>query len=562
VAATARTAPVVIAIVVDQFAAWVADARLDKLPSDGGFARLRREGTYVRELRFAHAVTDTAPGHASLHTGAPPRVHGIVANEIVDPDRGTVTSVVRDPDVRRITFRGVDDAPSASPRALEADTVASRLSAVHPDARIVSLSLKDRSAVLPLGKARGLALWFDAKIDAFVTSTAYATAMPRWAAPAVGPDALAELRATPWALGPESGAWVAEHARTPDDQPGEGDVRGFGRVFPHAIANAAEPAYAFRASPFGDAALFALAEAALDDARTADVPIFLSVSLSSNDYIGHVFGPDSWEAWAELFELDRKLARFLAALDERFGAGGYAVVLSADHGTTSMPEVLLGVPAARAHCTPKAKNRFARPCTGPSVRIDGEALTAALKTKVARAGFAPETIAGIVDPYLRFGSATAALSASERARLAAILIRELTAVPGMARVIDVSKIGAACPPGDSVDALVCRSVFPGRGGDLYLVTKPGSFFDPHIVTGFGTSHGSPYLYDRTVPMFVRAPGRVSAGVTIDTPTSFEAFARTLASLLGIDPPEAARAGHDLTQHGSATAWVPFAPSPT
>jgi hypothetical protein len=79
-----------------------------------------------------------------------------------------------------------------------------------------------------------------------------------------------------------------------------------------------------------------------------------------------------------------------------------------------------------------------------------------------------------------------------------------------------------------------------------MLAQPGAFFDPNYTPGFGTSHGSPYLYDRAVPMLVRAPGRVAAGATIEAPLPFATFTRTAASLLGVRAPAAARPGIDLT----------------
>jgi hypothetical protein len=106
-------------------------------------------------------------------------------------------------------------------------------------------------------------------------------------------------------------------------------------------------------------------------------------------------------------------------------------------------------------------------------------------------------------------------------------------------VLDTRALPASCPADadESVDALVCRSFVPGKAGDLYVVAKRGSFFDPEVVVGKGTSHGSPYLFDRTVPLLVRAPGEAQAGRVVDEPISFRAFARTLSTLLGVEPPD-------------------------
>src|SRR5262245_6823480 len=106
-------------------------------------------------------------------------------------------------------------------------------------------------------------------------------------------------------------------------------------------------------------------------------------------------------------------------------------------------------------------------------------------------------------------------------------------MPGVGEVFDVTALPATCPDGEGVAALVCRSVCPGRGGELYVVPARGSFFDAHVVLAKGTSHGSPFLYDRAVPLLVRAPGRVAAGRTLGAPIPFTAFTRTVSALLGL-----------------------------
>jgi hypothetical protein len=159
-------------------------------------------------------------------------------------------------------------------------------------------------------------------------------------------------------------------------------------------------------------------------------------------------------------------------------------------------------------------------------------------------------VAGVVDPYVYFTSEGKALQPADRARLVAALAAALKKHPEVDRVVDTATLPESCPPesDESVDALVCRAFVPGRAGDLYMMVKPGSFFDPEWVDGKGSSHGSPYLFDRSVPLLVRAPGRAAAGRTIESPTTFRAYARALSSLLGVEPPdaEAARA-IDLTK---------------
>jgi hypothetical protein len=532
--------PVVVSIVVDQLAAWIAAERWPTLPADGGFARLRREGTYVTEMRYAHAATDTAPGHAALYTGAPPRQSGIFGNEVIDDETGERVSILRD-ESRLVGADGRAARRGSGPSRFALETVADRLRHAHADAVIVSLSLKDRGAIAGGGRRPTASLWFDKESDRFVTSTAFSASIPKWAAPLVSP---APFRKEPWS--PLDEPWLRAHAATPDAQSGEGDLGGMGTTFPHAVATSAKPSNAFRATPFADDALFALALAAIDGENVRQHPTLIALSLSANDYIGHTFGPDSWEAWDELRRLDASLARFFAALDVRLGVNGWAAILSADHGVTTMPEATL-VATTRPWCAEPARDRWERAC-GTVGRILPDDLGRELSRAADDALGKGAWVSGVADPYVFFGKEAAALDASRRAKLVAALSRTILAHAEVDRVIDTRTLPATCPPESdaSIDALVCRAYAPGAG-DLYVLPKRGSFFDPSVVIGKGTSHGSPYIFDRTVPLLARAPGRVGDGVLIDTPVSFRAFARTLASLLDVPPPPGAEGAPNLVR---------------
>jgi hypothetical protein len=531
-------APVVVTIVVDQLAAWVASERWNELPPTGGFARLVREGTWVRAMRYEHAVTDTAPGHSSLYTGAVPHVSGIFANEVIHDGETKALSILVDPSARVITSDGEVDRPGSSLRPLLVETLADRLRAEHPDAFIASVSLKDRGALFGGGRAPSAALWLDTKLNRFVTSTAVLRAMPAWAKAASSALVLrAESRT--WEL--LDAPWVASHASTPDAEVGEGEVPGFGTVFPHRLTAATTPSLAFRTSPFADEALVALGLLALDVNRDPHRTTLLALSLSSNDYIGHTFGPDSWEAWDELLRLDGVLRDLLAGLDTRFGADGYSVLLTGDHGTTAMPEV-----GRARRCDSGQPDPWDRACE-PADRVMGEELSGVLAAR-ARESLGPgDWVAGVSDPYVYLTLAARALDAPRKARLYETMQAVLRSWPHVARVFVVGELPSACPAfsDESIDALVCRSVAPGAG-DFYVVLTHGSFFDPNVIVGKGTSHGSPYLYDRTVPLLVRAPGRVQAGL-ISASLPYTAFVRTAADLLAIAPPRDAGPGVSLAR---------------
>lgn len=526
-----RPPRIVVAVVVDQLAAWIADERFAMLPRSGGFARLAREGTWIRELRYEHAITETAPGHAALFTGLPPERTGIVANEVRGPG-GALQSVLRDASTRVIGPAGPGDRTSSSIAKLRVTTVADVVKKAAPDRLVVSLSLKDRGAIFGGGRTPDATLWFDASSGTFVTSTAFASVYPAWATAGDAGAVRAAIAADWIAPGLPAPPFIA-----PDDAAGEGDLEGFGTRFPHRFASARAPFEALRASPAGDALLVDLAHQAIGAATAAKRPLLLSLSLSSHDYVGHVFGPSSLEAWDELNRLDAQLARLMQRLDERVGREGWAMVLSADHGIQPTPEG----PAQGTTCVQGRAPDDPRPCAARR-RVSHVALHDALEAEAQKAFGPGKYIEAIVDPYLFLSPTAEKLPPRERARLVLLLVRWLEQDAGFLRAIDVRALPPSCPPAsdERVEALVCRSVVRGEGGDLYLVPQPGVMFGRNYVDEVGSVHGTPYLHDRAVPLFVRAPSRIGAGETRPGPVGPNAYARTVADLLGVTWPAEAR----------------------
>ena len=535
------TPPLLVTIVVDQLGAWLADDRLPALDPSGGFARLRREGTYVRELRYQHAVMDTAPGHAALYTGATPRDSGIVSNEVVGTKPGSTISILADPDSALVGLDAILGKRAGSSLArLKVETVAEAFQKATPNAQVFSFSLKDRGALFGGGRHPDAVLWLDTESQQFVSSTAFPTP-PAWLNPVGNGAAVASQVAAGWSLTDEQKAWVAAHATTPDDQAGEGNYGGLGTTFPHTIKSAK----VLRATPGGDRLVVALGKAAVTVAAANHRPTLLALSLSSHDYVAHVFGPDSWEAWDEIRQVDRMLVDLFALLDRSVGPNGYAVMLSADHGSSPLPE-LVGTPAD-PWCKggPGAADRWQRPC-GARRRLIADKVAHTLEEALSTAMGPGPWLSGIAEPLLFLNDRARALPPAEQQKLIGIITE--TARPlGIGQVIDLRKdLGPCAAPDSSPMALVCAATYPGQPGDLYLLAQPGVFFDPNYTAGFGASHGSPYLYDRAVPLLVRAPGRVAAGAVIDAPLPFATFTRTAASLLGVRPPATARPGSDLT----------------
>jgi len=537
-----RTPRLLVTIVVDQLAAWEAAERLGLLPADGGFARLRREGLTASELHFEHAATDTAAGHAALYSGEVPRVSGVFANEMPGPD-GKPRSILTDEKTHLVGSDGVEipERPGSSLARLRVETLADVLVRALPHARVYSFSLKDRAALPASGRKPTLALWLDVATEQIVTSSAL-PAPTVWAARVGSKEAVTSVRSNGWTLDEADRGWVeARAAAAPDDQPGEGDLAGLGRAFPHAAVGSAK---AMRATPLGDRVLFALARSALGEiaADRTGAPALLALSLSSHDYVAHVFGPHSWEAWAQLVELDRRLGDLLATADRAVGPDGYAVMLTGDHGGGTLPELLPEARGLRCELGGPA-DHWERPCA-PARRIAPHAVVESLEAVFAAVLGPGPWVVGVAEPFAYLTAHGGALSEADRRKLVEAAKTALAPL-GIEDVIDARAATAPCPAGESRATLVCNAIDPTGGADLFLLVGPGAFFDADVVPGFGTSHGSRFLYDRAVPLLVRAPGRVKAGEVRATPVSFRAFAKTAASLLGVPAPEGARAGEDL-----------------
>ncbi|HJQ99750.1 MAG TPA: alkaline phosphatase family protein, partial [Candidatus Polarisedimenticolaceae bacterium] len=383
-----------VGIVVDQFAAWIAEERLEKLPKNGGFARLLKGGTWIKRCEYEHALTETAPAHAALYTGKTPRETGISANDVKRKD-GHVASLLDDDDTQLVGPDGpIAGRTSVSLKQLLVPTIAETLLERDPQSVVISISTKARGAVfagarVKPGQRPPEVVWWDERTSQVVTSAAFATKLPAWVTQPTLPK---ELR---WDVDGE----VSKLARVPDDRNGEADDLG-GRNFPHVFPMSGR---SFRVTARADELTIDLALAAVRANATQEHPVLLALSFSRFDYVGHRYGPESWESWDALLELDRALARLFAGLDAVWGKDAYAVVLSADHGVSPLPEFLEKEPAwCRGVADP-----YERPCK-PGVRLSSTKL-------------------GSTDAFV-YGERSPQREA------------QLAAEPGVARVLDICKI--------------------------------------------------------------------------------------------------------------------------
>jgi hypothetical protein len=505
--------------------------RWGDLFGDGGFRRLMDDGLWFSDCHYPYASTVTACGHASMLTGCSPDRHGIIGNEWFDRAAGKMITSIYD---ERAAIVGSLPVPAgmkpksasgaAGPGRLLAETVGDVLKSEDPRSRVVALALKDRSAALPGGKRPDACYWFDTRTGGFITSTYYRDAVHDWVDRFnAGRPADRWLGAT-W---DRLRADVDYTARSgPDDFFAEGGGLGgkLGRVFPHVLANETGKRYydEVTGTPFGndlllDFALTAVREVGLGRGPATDL---LCVSFSSNDLVGHPYGPDSHEVLDITLRSDRTVKQLLDALDAAVGKGRYVVALSSDHGICPIPEfsAAKGIPAERKH--PNALR---------------EALEEFLNTRYGTAGETAPWREGDAFPWVYFNHRKIEgrrLSVADVAQAAAEFFR---AQPYVAAAYTRGDLSDANNGGAFTKELK-KAYHAGRAGDLAIVLKPYSLSTEYAT---GTTHGSPHGYDTHVPLMFLGPG-LPTGRCPERVTP-QAIAAVFARSAGVRPPAAAEA---------------------
>jgi len=486
----ARPAPpkvkLVLAITVDQF-------RYDYLVRfrdsyHAGLARLWKQGAVFSNAHYEHFPTVTAIGHSTLLSGALPTTSGIVGNEWYDRELGKQVTSVEDAAHKLVGATGT----GASPKYLLVSTLSDEMKmAARGKPKAFGISIKDRSAILPIGRMGDGAFWFDDETGNFVSSTYYGARLPEWV------DDFNRRR--------DADKFLAAEWKPIDNPRGE--------LFRKMEIKASQPYYAaMERTPYGNELLLMLAQRAVTGEKLGqrEETDLLSVSFSSNDYVGHDYGPDSPRVRDISIRTDRTLGQLFDFLDKQVGMRNVLVVLTADHGVAPLPELMVErkMPGARRSRTDLHKRIQAR-----LTELYGEGTWI-----LGRSGPAPYFN---LELMLR-----KKLDLAEVRERAAEVVR---ASPHMARVYTRDQLAKGQVPGDPVDRRVLNGFHAQRSSDLFIVSEPYHMFEEK-----GTSHGSPYNYDSHVPIILMGPG-VKPGKYLRR-AAVNDIAPTLASLLEVEAP--------------------------
>ncbi|MBM3972542.1 MAG: hypothetical protein FJ301_00350 [Planctomycetes bacterium] len=486
--ADAAAAPRLCVLVsVDQLAQWVFDAARPHLAADGGFARLLAEGAEFADCRYAHACTETGPGHTTIGTGVAARVHGIVRNQWWVREKAAKTYCVDEP------MAALPDLPEGKNRGAglqRAPTLAAAMEARDPRSVTVSVAWKDRSAILMAGAKADLAVWCESSTGRFVTNTAWTATAPAWLLEFNAKKPLDQWFGTSWECsGPASAYALLVDNRPYELAHGNGSQQ---RTLPQPLTGGLPqpgPAYYTQiyASPFGNTAVRLCAEAAIRAFALGkdDIVDLLCVGFAATDVMGHVFGADSVEARDGLLRLDRDLALLLASLDREVGVGRYELFLTADHGVAPTPEWVRaqGVDAGRrviqtfvgAACEKALANEFGAPPAG--------------RKFLAHVGEWSVFFDDATLDAVRGARSLAEVRTAAARALAAIAPK----VPGIAAAYATEDLLAKGPGDDPIAQSLVEALYDGRAGEVQLVVKP------HWLDGATpATHGTPHPYDRAV----------------------------------------------------------------
>ena len=502
-----------VVIVVDGLPQRQAVDYRDQLAPDG-FERFFTRGAWFTEAHYGFANTETAPGHATIFTGANPSRSGIIANQWVDPATGKKVYCFEDPDFFFLKHRPTPNQGS-SPKNLLVDTIGDALRKADERSKVIAISGKDRSAIAGAGK-RGVAYVYQPESGTFDSTTYYLKAQPKWVADFNATNPSRKYAGAEWKpLLPESGysrsltdgrPWYDEGGKLPKKLPD----RGAGMRFQSQMME----------TPFFDDLTLSFARAAVagEELGKDGSPDLLVVSLSTHDSVNHSYGAESRISHDHMLYLDRALQDFFSDLDVAVGRDNYVAVLTSDHGFTPVPEhsVMQGRDAGRLNVAKMLERVNQAMEKKYSTRASRWAqYWSADGILINRSLFTPRRNLKMEDVLTE-------------ARL--LLAQE----PGIAAAYTRGQIEApaAAGPTDPLLEAVRKSYYAARSPDVQVVLKPYWLFGTHAT---GTSHGSPHPYDTNVPIMLYGPSWILPA-RVDKRVDVTDIAPTLARLLGVAAP--------------------------
>jgi len=502
-------------VCVDQLPYEYLTRMREGFADDGFFNTVAKQGASYVAAHHGQAFTSTGPGHSALCSGAYPNTTGIIDNDWFDRKSGEMLYCTVDAGVSIVGATGA----GMSPKNLQVGTLGDQLKLTsNGRSKVFGIALKDRAAILMAGHAADGVYWYDPSSGNWITSTYYRARLP---------DYLEAYNATGQAKHFGGGTWdlllPAEKYESyyPDEAPFETNVAVLGRKFPHPLPSGDDKGFAklITTSPRGNDMTLAIVREVLTEEKlgTDDDTDLLCVNFSSNDYVGHAFGPYSLEVQDMTYRTDRQLGEFIKLLDAKVGAGKWTLALSSDHGVAPVPEhaATMKLPARRVSDEHLAALR--------------ERIEAALKRRFGQGDEPNRTFVRNFDANSLYLNRESPELIGDHYITAQQIARDVIVDDD---VVSIAFTRDELVRGGNETEMFHRMTLgfhAQRSGDVLYCLKPY-----HIAGKTTATHGSPWEYDTHVPVLL-----LGAGITpgsYDRMVSPPMIAPTLARIVKVDAP--------------------------
>jgi len=472
---TVERPKLVVGIVVDQMR-WDYLYRFADRYGKDGFVRLLKQGYSNENCMINYLPAFTAPGHSCIYSGSVPALHGIAGNDWID--NRTLQSVYCTEDKKVLPVGGSKKAGQMSPENLLATTITDELRlATNKQSKVFGFSLKDRGSILPAGHLSNGSFWFDDSTGNFMTSTYYMNELPNWLQAFNAANKADSFLALDWnTIYPLS----TYHQSLADQNAYEGLFKGESTsAFPHITHTfVGKDKGVVRKIPAGNTLTLQVATACINEEHlgTSNTD-FICISLSSSDYIGHQYAPNSVEIEDTYIRLDKDIASLLQHLDKTIGKGEYLVFLTADHGG--------------AHNANYLQSEHI-----PAGIVDNKSSLKDLKNFLTASFGKDSMVLGLENYQVFFNESFIASQKMDRNLVRSKVMEWARNQASVQFVIDLEHVQEAVLPA-SIKEMVTNGYNSLRSGSIQLILNP-AWYDANSMTG--TTHGTWNPYDSHIPL--------------------------------------------------------------
>lgn len=503
-----------VGIVVDQMCYEYLYRYFDQF-SDSGFVKLMQQGTNCKNIHYNYVPTFTGPGHASIYTGTTPNNHGIVANQWFVKETGKSINCVEDKSFH--TVGSTSSKGQCSPQKLMVNTITDQLKMTYNNSKVISISIKDRSAILSGGHLSDGSYWYDKLEGKMITSDYFKSSLPDWVNQFNNQNLPDYLMKSDWTL---LNSIENYNASGPDNSPYEHLLAGkLTPTFPYNFSKENKKYSLFTFLPAANSYLKEFAIKAIENEKLGqdEVTDFLAISFSSTDILGHAFGPQSVEIEDMYLRLDLEIAALLSYLESRIGREEFTLFLTADHAVLPVPQLLIDKKLTGGYL----------PLSTLMLNLNDK-----LSTK-----FGAKFIQSYQNNNIYLDDATLKLLNVSKDSIQEFIRKEVENWKGVKRVYLSSEIEQQTFP-SKWSKMIKNGWVKNRNGDLFIMLEPGylSIYEDTAKGRLGTSHGSAFNYDTQVPLLWY--GKNIPSIEVYEKLDITDITTTLAFLLDVSLPNA------------------------